>query len=592
VLYGLLIVCLGCAQGAGAAPHPSSDLAIRLGFDGAVKVGVPLPMDIDVPPLPAEGPARVVVETPALGPQTGVVVTSTVAPFDAVPGVVRDIHVPVMLSDIRRPVTVRVLVRGREILRRSIRIDPARVGGRVVAVLSRVPLALASLHRLPGRVIVASIGPEALPRAFQEYLGIDLLVLHDVDQERLDDGQRAAILTWVRLGGRLLVIPRPGAPAPAFLDPILPATVGPTRTVAALGPIASGGSILRPPAGPYVVSALAPRPGAETVRAGGMPIAVGAAAGMGYVTVWAVDPESPTFVSWPGGLRLWAAALGPPESPTIDVASAAERLPQDTPLDPIVHTEVGTAILLYVVALYLIRRRHRSTLGIVASVAVVCAGIGVFAALAQDARGRATVVTQATFLEQAPGAGIARAVTVAAVTVPYGGGFRIRAPGGAVAAPVGTTGDLEERIAGTDTLFIGHLRPGEGARTVYAVGETPLDVSGALSPRDRTLRLDLAADRLSRAEIVWGDRVYPLGTLPAGVSTRRLVSDGWKMLAELDRNARPGGRLFRDEPADAIVEARTPVLVGELAQSAPAFAPVGRGALGPHLTMLVVPLAR
>jgi len=580
-------VLLAASASAAAAP-PSADLDVRLGFGGAVRVGVPVPVDVWVPPLPSAGPAELVVGAPALGPQAGTVVASTVVRFDAVPGAARAFHLPVVLSDVRRPLVVRVLVGGREVRRRGVAIPPASVGGRIVAVLSRTPVSLAALHRLPGRVVVAPVEPEALPRAFQEYAGVDLVVVRDTDPARIDDAQREALLTWVRLGGRLLLIPRPGGAPPAFLAPVLPAAVGDARMVSFPGGLLAGyGGGLGP--GPYAASVLAPRPGGDVVRAGDVPIVAAGAAGAGRVTVWAIDFEAPAFAAWPGRLRLWEEALGPPRRPFVDVGAAAAQLPQSTPLDPVVHAEAGAAIALYILSVLAIGRRYPSVLGVVAGIALACGGAGAFALLARDARARATGLAQLTVLEQAPATGLARAVTVAAVAVPYGGPFRVRAPRGMVAAQVAPAGDLRVELHDGGSILSGRLRPGEGARGLYAIGAVPLHASGRLSDDGRTLTVDLGRARLRRAEIRWADRAYPLGDLPPGISTLHLAPDTWKKLADADD---AWAWLFRATDRDDIVKAGTPLLVGEAEPVGPALLLADRGARGARRAILLVPLSR
>jgi len=587
-------------------------LSVRLGFDGVVKVGVPIPLEVEVPAVPSGGAssehlaAELLVEAPGLGPQAGTVVATTVVRFDAMPGAPRVFHVPVVLSDVRRPLVVRVLIAGREVLRRPVEVDPARVGGRVVVTLSREPMDLAFLHRLPGRVVVSTVGPEMLPHLWQEYTAVDLLAVRDLDEARVDDAQREALLTWIRLGGRLLLIARPGAPAPGFLDPVLPAVIQKTRSVPTLAGLTSRYGAGLPP-GPYPVATLLLRPGAEVVRSAGVPLIAAAPAGRGRVTVWAFDPAAPPFPAWPGYLTLWANVLGLPPTPLVDVAAAAGHLPQSTPLDPIVHAEAGIVILLYIAAVFATGRRYPSILGVAASLMIVFGGIGVFAALAAHVRARATTLTQVTFVEEATGMGVARATVVAAVAVPYGGPFRVRAPRDAIAAPVATAGDLRIERATGGTVLSGRLRLGERARTLYAVGVVPFSVSGSLGADSQTLTVDLGPHRLRHAELRWRGLIYPLGELPPGASAHRLLPDRWSRPPNLDADDRARAWIFRGEGGAAIaaiMDATAPVLVGESSSAAPAFSRVGSVAQalsteqgvrpagpGQQLTILLVPLS-
>lgn len=577
------------ARGEAAPGGAGPGLDIRLGFDGVVKVGVPVPLGVGVPPLPWEGRAHLIVDAPALGPQAGTVVVSTVVPFDAVAGAPRDFHVPVVLNDVRRPFTVRLRIGGHDLLRQTVAIDPARVGGRVVVVLSAEPVDLAFLHRLPGRVTGGSIAPETLPRQWQEYAAVDLLVVHDLDEALVDDAQRDALLTWVRLGGRLLVIPRPGAAVPRFLDPVLPAAAGEARSLSTLSGLAARYGAGLPP-GPFPVIALVARPGAELVGTPEVPLVAAASAGRGRVTLWAFDPALPPLPAWPGRLALWADALGAPSAPLVDVAAAAGHLPRSTPLDPAVHAEVGVAIFLYITILFAVGRRYPTGLGVAARLALVCAGIGVFTLLTADVRDRATTLTQVTFLEQAPGTGVARVLTVATVAVPYGGPFSVRAPRGAVAASVDAAGDLRLEWIGGAAVLTGRLLHGEGARVLYAVGTTPVRASGWLADDGRSLTVDLGRDALRHAELRWRGRIYPLGDLAPGASRQRLLPDQWSHPPQIEGDGRVRAWIFRADGGDVIMDA-TPVLVGETAHAAPAFSLAGRRARGPRLTILVMPLS-
>ena len=590
MLWGLSLVAAS-ALPAWSGPAQETSLEVRLGFDGALKIGVPLPVEIRVPPLPSPGPAHLRVEAPALGPQAGVVTTSTVISFESVPGVARTFQFPIVVADIRRPLTIRAFLGEREVLRRSITMDPARVGGRVVVAVSTEPRNLAFLHSLPGRVIGAGIPEAALPSMWQEYAGVDLLAVHDLDPARVDDAQRRALVRWVRMGGQLLVIARPGVSIPAFLMPLLPAQVGGPQMVSSLDQLARryGAGL---PAGPVNVTSLAARPDADQIRSGGAPLIARAPEGWGRITVWAFDPWEPPFQGWDGIPRLWADALGSPPRPLVDTAAVAARLPDRLPLDPVLHGAVGGVILVYVLLQYVLRRRSPSAAGAAAGLVLACLAVGAFGALASVVRNRSAVLVQATFFEQAASASIARAQCVAVAAAPYGGPYRLLAPRDAIAGPATASGDLRLDLIAGGAVLSGRIRPGERGRAFEAVGAVPLGTSGALSGDGGVLRVDLRSVSLRRAEVRWADRVYSLGDLPPGVSVRTLRSDLWIRLEDAPADDQRSAWIFRGPEGDVIMKPATPVLVGEMEGSTSVFAFRGTGAPGRQLTILLVPLAR
>ncbi|HLJ62317.1 MAG TPA: hypothetical protein VKZ50_21560 [bacterium] len=566
-------------------------LVVHLGFAGAVRVGVPVPLEIEVPALPEGGPAMVAVDVPALGRQTGEVVTTTIVPFDAVAGAGRAFDVPVVLSDIRRPVVVRVLVAGRERLRRAVPIDPMLVGGRVVVALSDEAAGLEPLVRLSERVVTAYVGAEALPRRWQEYSAVDLLVVRDLDPARLDGAQRDALLTWVRLGGRLLVVARPGLLPPPFLQDVLPASVGQVRVLPPPSPgsVRAGDDL---PPGPYAVSPLDPRIGATMTRAGGTVVIAGARAGAGWVELWGFDPRLPAFAEWPGRVRLWTAALGEPAPSQVQIDAVAEQLPAGPSLDPLVHAEVAGAVFVYLAALYLIGRRRALRARALASLAVVAVALVVFWRLAMDVRERSTSVVDVTFVEQASGTDVARALTVGAVAVPYGGRYRVRVSGGNVVAPVTASGDLRAEVTDQRTVLEGTLTAGTGPRTFAALGTVSRTARAELAQHGRTLRVDLGGERAHRVELHWGDRWYWIGDIPSGGSTFDLDPDRWVRSTAADSDSHDRSWIFLGPNGGVIMGATTPVLVGEIEHTVPVFRLEDGGTLGQHSAILLLSVER
>ena len=580
-----------------------------------MKIGVPLPLEVVLPPLPASGPAEMVVDAPALGPQAGQVVTTTAVPFESVADTVRVVEAPVVISDPRRPLKVRVTVRGQQVLGTSAAVSPEHVGGRLVVAVSDDPTGLAALHRLPGRVAVAYVTAEALPRRWQEYAAVDLLVIRDLDPAALDAAQQQALLRWVRLGGRLLVVARSAAAAqsaetagspggrgpalPAALDPLLPADVGPVRALPSAAGLAGhyGGTM---PSGPLTVATLRPRAGAGHVDLSGVPViaSAGPGPGVGQVIIWGFDPWRPPLAEWSGRLRLWEEALGSEPAPRVDAEGLAARLAAGTPLDPAVHAQVLGAILLYVALLLGLRRWKPTVAGAAAALLIVLAALGAFPVLAGMVRDRSATLAQVTIIEPGGGAGSARATTVAAVAVPYGGRYRVTAaPAEMLAEPLTPASDLRVVLGRAGSELTGVLRSGDPPRPFLAVGAIPLSASAVLSRDGRSLAVDLGPLRASRVELRWRDRLYPLADLPAGRTLRDLRPDGWIAAASdgrpsSDWSARVRDVIFEGAGADAILKGATPVLAGELDGIAPVFTLGGAGAPGQRLTVLLVPLER
>ena len=561
-----------------------------------IKIGVPVPLDVELPPAASTGPGELVADAPALGPKVGPVVTSTAVPFQAVAGASQIMHAPVVISDPRRPLVVRVVDNGREVFRRAVPISPGQVPGRLLVALSDDHAGLASLRRLAGRVGVAYVTGSMLPRRWQEYLAVDLVVIRDLDSPPLDPAQQEALRTWILLGGRLLLIARPGVRIPPTLEPMLPAALGETRTVPSLAALATsdGGQL---PSGPATVTALVPHPAARRMTAGGLPLAASWDAGWGQVTVWGIDPWLPPFLAWSGRLRWWAEAIGNEGAPEVDPAAIADKLAIGTPLDPLVHALTGGAIILYVGLLLGLLRWRATPAGAGWSLLLVLVGLGGFSLLGEIARGRSATLTEATVLEPVGATRIARVTTSAAVVVPYGGRYRITVARDMVVQPITPSSDLRVELSRGGTVLTGVLRPGEPARPFQAIGVAPILASAAISMDGRRLVVDLGGIRIHRAELRHRDRVYPLGDLPAGRSAADLRPDGWVAAGSEARtlpefSARLRDAIFQGPSGGAILGGTTPVLVAELDRAAPVFTLGGAGAPGQRLTILLVPLER
>jgi hypothetical protein len=575
-----------------AAPAQAATVEARVGFDGAVALGVPVPLEVQVVPGSERGRVLVVVEAPALGP-LGRAVERTVVPLDAIPGVPQVVRVPVVVGDLREPLRIRVRLGNRDIAHTDLAVDPARVGSRMVVALSAVHSGLEILRRVPGRVVTAYVEPPDLPREWQAYLGVDLLILRDLDPSRLDRAQRDALVTWVELGGRLLVVARPGAPPPAFLDPLLPARAGQERVLETLPGFGSRfGAPL--PQGPYPVVGLLPREGAGSLGEGTIRVLAWRPAGLGEVFLAGFDPWATPFLNWAARLRFWEEVLGRPRRPLVDPGPASSALAGRPAADGLSQAVVGLVLGAYLGALFVVRRARPSLGGAGLCLMVAALAIPVSLGLGREVRSRSVTLAQAAVVVQSPGAPVGRVVWVGVLTVPYGGPYHLRVPPGAVMLPSDVPRDRTLDLGGGQVSLHGTLRARVPQQVLVAVGAVRLRTAAALGPGGR-LTVDLGGDRLLHAWVAFRGRVSLLGDLPAGVSVRELRGARW-MTPEDAASASSdlGGPSFgfRLLGAGVIMKATTtPVLVGELARPLPAFEWAGRSVPGRRTTILLIPLA-
>jgi hypothetical protein len=311
--------------------------------------------------------------------------------------------------------------------------------------------------------------------------------------------------------------------------------------------------------------------------------------------MWGVDPWQPRFLEWQGRLRWWNDALGAETTSLVDPAAVAEKLVVGTPLDPLVHAEVGAAIVLYLAVLLGVWRWRPTLAGAAASLVIAGVGLGGFTLLARTTRDRSATLTQVTVLEPVDAVGEARATTIAAVAVPYGGRYRAAVPPGMVAQPITPSSNLIIVLSRSGTELSGVLRSGEPPRPFEAVGALAIPVSIALSGGGHQLSADLGNMRALHVELRERDRLYPVGDLPSGRSVTEIRPDGWiatsaagRAASELSQQLREA--IFQGPSAGAILSEATLVLVGELEQTAPIFTLAGAATPGQHLTMLLVPL--
>ncbi|HEU4798312.1 MAG TPA: hypothetical protein VFT63_05250, partial [bacterium] len=220
-----MFLCIAFLSLALATAGPALDIRIELGIGGWVVPGTFTPLRIEVSaPEHIEGILEV--EVPALG---GDPPLQHVHPVRVTPGARQQIAFDVIISDPRRPLTLRVRS-GRTLLaHREIPLGVQRTAEGVIAALTREAAGLEFLSNSPRKLRPAYLREDALPLRWQSYGAVDLVALRDIDSRALRPAQQQALIDWVAQGGRLLVSAHDGGVVPEWLQPLLPARIDTAR---------------------------------------------------------------------------------------------------------------------------------------------------------------------------------------------------------------------------------------------------------------------------------------------------------------------------------------------------------------------------
>jgi hypothetical protein len=401
---------------ADATAAPALDIRTELGIGGWVVPGTFTPLRVDLSaPDHVEGILEV--EVPALG---GDPPLQHVHAVRVTPGARQQIAFDVIISDPRRPLTLRVRS-GRTLLaHREIPLGVQRTAEGVVAALTREAAGLEFLSDSSRKIRPAYLREDELPLRWQSYGAVELVALRDIDSRALRPAQQQALIDWVAQGGRLLVSAHDGGVIPEWLQPLLPARIETARFSPAPGiPVRLAG--LDPLGGGLVVR-----------RAGDAPVAVRGRYGRGIVEVWAFDAFAPSARAWPGRLVLWHSLLAAPRILPLAHEALAAELPQTRALPGSTQAVLAFLSVLYILVLRSVVRRlggrRGGWIGILATIALFA--VALFT-LASGARAGATALAQISIVESLPAARSARVTTYASLITPYGGDFVIRLPEGA-----------------------------------------------------------------------------------------------------------------------------------------------------------------
>lgn len=396
------------------------DLRADLGFGGWIVPGAWTPLRVDITARePLDGELVVSAGT-ASGRES-----LWRAPLQLGPGTRQRLDLDVIVGDPRRPVVLSVYHRGALLVSTRIMTTALRVTEGIVLGLTSDAAGLEIVARLPQGLRPAYVRESQLPRRWQDYEGVALVVVRDLIDSRLLPVQRDALVQWIVQGGRLLVT---DGDSPAlrlsWLREVLPARAGAAARFLVL-PLVSGTDRAVP------VVEITPHPAADVTRDGGVAVSARWHYGRGVATVWAFDPLTPEARAWPTRRRLWSSLFEMQSHPALPSADLGRVLPISQALPG--RAQLGLLVLtvLYVLAVRHAQRRwvpHSGWLGLIAS--TVISG-GLMYAYAVSARGSAIAATQVTVIEIQGDLRSARAATYVSIVNAYGSTYRLRAPEGA-----------------------------------------------------------------------------------------------------------------------------------------------------------------
>lgn len=449
------------------------------------------------------------------------------------PGARQHIRMDIIVPDVRRAITVRLLSHGRELARTDLPLSASRAVEGVVLALTHEPAGLEMLSDFPRRLRPAYITEAELPSRWQGYAGVRLLAVRDLDATAVSPDQRQALEEWVIQGGRLVVtggerLALLRAPWLVTMLPAVPAGLTMVRSSALLPGVG----------GPVPAAVLSLRPGASSRG----PLIAQWPWGAGSVTVWAFDAFAPALRAWPGRAALWEEVLGTSVRPWLAPRELADALPVSRPLPGGIQAWLVLLSVVYILAArFALARAGRVRSGWLAVPAVALVFTLAMYGFALQARRAGTTVVQASVVEVISGTMTARVRSALSLISPYGGTFALIAPPGAGVQPVEPhplTFDGPRTVSGR--------APVSGLR-LDAQQIVSMPVEGRVTPDASGLRVEIenhSAVGIGDALVFRNGQVYRLPRLGESASVH-LDPARWEAFARpANPPAAPGDRLL------------------------------------------------
>ena len=446
----------------------------------------PVWIDLVVPPGGVEG----VLQVDTSGP-LGRAGTSFSVPVRAAPGARLRVFVPVIFYDARSPGTVHLHDRQGQVA--SLALPRLKPVDEIVVVLSSEPLGIEGVAASLAGLGVAYMEPEALPPVWQAYQAVRLLVVRDLDERRVTEQQRRAILQWVWSGGRLLAMP--------------------------------SGDDVRHLRGPTLEPLLA------RVAWGGV--------GLGRTTVWRHDAALPEHRGRPIQDRAWEQVLAG-DLPVVAPGFEA-TVPPARGVPPRAQATIGILVLAY---LLVVRRLSRflarlRPAGVIATVLVLAVATGAAIWTAALARRAASGVVASSIIEGLPGTGHGLLAVVARGVRAHGEGIAVVTGRNLLLRPLVP---VRLRVVHSDGTSI--IESSAGGVLFTGTAIVPLPITGTFAPTLGGAEVTVANRSGHRLEPAW---VYAAGrvqAIPAVGPAARIALD--------DRQWQVPERLQRADPNPAL----------------------------------------
>jgi hypothetical protein len=427
--------------------------------------------------------------------------------------------VPITVHDAYQPIVVVVAE------------DPSRIVPDVIAGLTN--------PNSPSPAVVG-LTPADLPSRIEAWSAIDRLVWQDVDSSQLDEGQLAALQTWLGLGGRLIILGGSTGTTTlgSFPDAILP--YRPLRTVDAapadLATLLGGTNVV---SGPLPALGGTLDQGTVLARSGDLVVAATRTIGQGSVTIVGIDPGGAGIRGSAAARALWrrlmpqtvGAVVNPLALPDDSaIVSALNNLPA-VGLPPI--EQLLALLVAYIVLIgpvnYLVLRRldRREWAWVTMPVLIIVFSVGAFG-LGRLLKGSDTVINEIGIVRGAAGVETGLGQVYVGIFSPSRRSFDVSVGGGALLSNptsmqqqgnVGLPLDIllgePARLRGYEVGF-GVLR---GFRAETALPAPKIETTLSLGSGRLTGRVtNGSSSTLESAAIVFGSSVLPLGDLAAGTT--------------------------------------------------------------------------